>query len=140
MSVRGFAAYLGVSHRAVSKWEAAGHRLTPRLETQAMLDTALGRATIDALARFELALSVAPALGSAGTSVDIVDSAFPVITQEHPVDSKLMTLIPAGDFLFGATDERRTLGASDLRKFDLCHRLSGSWPGQGVGDGAGVAG
>ncbi|MGH3930446.1 MAG: helix-turn-helix domain-containing protein [Pseudonocardiaceae bacterium] len=41
MSVRAFAAHLGVCPRTVSKWEAGGEQLIPLPDTQAMLDTAL---------------------------------------------------------------------------------------------------
>lgn len=39
MTVRDFAARLGVSDRAVSKWEAGGEEYVPRPDSQAMLDT-----------------------------------------------------------------------------------------------------
>ncbi|MDT9683700.1 helix-turn-helix domain-containing protein [Streptomyces sp. TRM76323] len=52
MSLRDFAAYLGVSDRAVSKWEAGGASYRPRGESQAVLDTALARASNEARARF----------------------------------------------------------------------------------------
>ena len=41
MSIRDFAARLGVSERAVSKWEAGGAAMTPRPDSQALLDTTL---------------------------------------------------------------------------------------------------
>lgn len=44
MSVREFAAHLGISDRMVSKWEAAGERIRPRPVNQAALDTSLRRA------------------------------------------------------------------------------------------------
>lgn len=56
MSLREFAAYLGVSDRAVSKWEAGGASLIPRKETQAILDTALERSSEEARARFAEAI------------------------------------------------------------------------------------
>jgi WD40 repeat protein len=52
MSVRGFAAYLGVSPRTVSKWEAGGSSFVPGPDSQALLDTALERASDDAKERF----------------------------------------------------------------------------------------
>lgn len=67
MSLRDFAAYLGVSDRTVSNWEGGGASYQPRAESQAVLDTALGRASDDAKARFAAALgktdAVAPAAG-----------------------------------------------------------------------------
>src|SRR5262245_55977884 len=52
MSVRDFARHLGISDRMVSKWEAAGAGLKPRPHNQAILDTALDRATQEERARF----------------------------------------------------------------------------------------
>jgi transcriptional regulator with XRE-family HTH domain len=45
MSVREFAAHLGVSDRLVSKWEAGGHDIRPREVNQAALDESLRRCT-----------------------------------------------------------------------------------------------
>ncbi|MCX4395234.1 hypothetical protein OG916_20460 [Streptomyces sp. NBC_01767] len=56
MSLRDFAAYLGVSDRTVSNWEGGGTGYLPRAESQAVLDTALSRASDDAKARFGAAL------------------------------------------------------------------------------------
>jgi transcriptional regulator with XRE-family HTH domain len=56
MTLREFAAYLGVSDRTVSNWEGGGTKYRPRAESQAVLDTALGRASDDAKARFASAL------------------------------------------------------------------------------------
>ncbi len=53
-SVRDFAARLGISPRAVSKWEAGGRNIQPRPETQAILDTALEKASREAQDRFEV--------------------------------------------------------------------------------------
>lgn len=52
LSVRGFADYLGVGIRTISKWEAEGVARTPRPDYQAVLDTALGRATDEQRTRF----------------------------------------------------------------------------------------
>lgn len=52
LSIREFAAHLGVSDRVVSKWEAAGVNLTPRPVSQAILDTTLRLADSDAQQRF----------------------------------------------------------------------------------------
>ncbi|MFJ4770538.1 helix-turn-helix domain-containing protein [Streptomyces uncialis] len=61
MSLRDFAAYLGVSDRTVSNWEGGGVSYQPRAESQAVLDTALGRASEDAKARFAAALGMSDA-------------------------------------------------------------------------------
>lgn len=72
MSVRDFAAYLGISDRAVSKWERAGEDLCPRPDSQAVLDTVLARCPAEAKARFADALSLPAehACVQAGISVD----------------------------------------------------------------------
>lgn len=53
MSVRSYAAHLGVGVRTVSKWEKFGTATCPWPDTQAILDTALDRADATAQARFE---------------------------------------------------------------------------------------
>lgn len=67
MSLRDFAAYLGVSDRTVSNWESGGFSYQPRAESQAVLDTALGRASDDVKTRFAAALgtngAVQPVVG-----------------------------------------------------------------------------
>ena len=45
MSVREFAAHLGISDRMVSKWEAGGETIRPRPLNQAALDTSLSMAS-----------------------------------------------------------------------------------------------
>lgn len=52
MTQRQFAEHLGVSDRAVAKWEAGGAEYVPRPETQALLDTALARASAEEHERF----------------------------------------------------------------------------------------
>lgn len=52
LSIRAFAAHLGVDARMVNKWEARGSSITLRPDTQALLDTALSRAPDDAQTRF----------------------------------------------------------------------------------------
>ena len=64
MSIRDFAARLGVSERAVSKWEAGGAAKIPRTDSQAMLDTTLETASPDARARFELFITTAASHGA----------------------------------------------------------------------------
>ncbi|MFI1934907.1 helix-turn-helix domain-containing protein [Streptomyces sp. NPDC020330] len=64
MSVRVFAAHLGVGVRTISKWEKLLSSTEPRQDTQAILDTALARAEPAVHLRFETNLSEA---GRAGT-------------------------------------------------------------------------
>ena len=60
MSVRVFAEHLGVAPRTVSKWERLGEATRPYPDTQAILDTALQRATAEAQARFQVLLADTP--------------------------------------------------------------------------------
>jgi transcriptional regulator with XRE-family HTH domain len=59
LSVREFAAHLGVSDRMVSKWEAGGANIRPRPVNQAALDTSLRRADSGAQELFYAALAYA---------------------------------------------------------------------------------
>lgn len=54
MSVRSFAAHLGVAARTVSYWESEGQRITPRPDMQAILDQVLESATVEVRHRFAL--------------------------------------------------------------------------------------
>jgi hypothetical protein len=56
MSVREFAAHLGISDRIVSRWEAAGSAMTPRPVNQAALDTLLESASEHVRERFAAAV------------------------------------------------------------------------------------
>lgn len=67
MSVRGFAEYLGVSTRAVSRWAELGFDTVPRPYMQGILDTALGRADEATQRRFAALLSPPDAERSAET-------------------------------------------------------------------------
>lgn len=63
MSVRNFAAHLGVNERTITKWEAGSATVRPRPELQAALDTVLERASNDVVVRFEAALQPTSAPG-----------------------------------------------------------------------------
>jgi tetratricopeptide (TPR) repeat protein len=56
LSIRDFAARLGIGVRTVTKWEALGAGTVPRPHMQAVLDTTLAQADPDAKLRFELLL------------------------------------------------------------------------------------
>src|SRR5687767_11065273 len=60
MTVRAFAAHLGVSGRMISKWEEGGPNLRPREVNQAALDTSLEQCSLDELRRFEAMLERDP--------------------------------------------------------------------------------
>ncbi|HZM83132.1 MAG TPA: NB-ARC domain-containing protein [Candidatus Limnocylindrales bacterium] len=57
MSVRTFASFLGVSGRTISFWEEGGSAKFPSPDSQALLDTALARATAEDRERFRQALA-----------------------------------------------------------------------------------
>lgn len=73
LSVRDFAAYLGVSERNVSKWEALGPSVVPRPDTQQVLDTAFARLDEEARARFTGALRLRPT-APCGSGALVVES------------------------------------------------------------------
>jgi transcriptional regulator with XRE-family HTH domain len=125
MSVRDFASKLGVSARAVSKWEAKGESAVPRPDTQAMLDTQLAKASPDAQARFELMLRTGPSLRafpreppaaflqSDKQEEQVAEeggsgSGYPALIV-HPIDGKAMVLVSAGPFLSGPNNQEAWL-------------------------------
>jgi transcriptional regulator with XRE-family HTH domain len=57
LSVRAYADHLGVAVRTVSKWEQLGAGVQPRPDTQAILDTALDRASPAERLRFQALLA-----------------------------------------------------------------------------------
>jgi formylglycine-generating enzyme required for sulfatase activity len=100
MSVREFAAHLGVSDRTVSKWEAGADKALPRPETQSILDTALARSGPDVQERFE---QLAATADNEEVQSDGVWT--PPRQVRHPVNGKLMVLIEPGVFLSGRDRE-----------------------------------
>ena len=75
MTQRQFAEHLGVSDRAVAKWESGGIDYVPRPETQALLDTALTRASDEETERFHNQTALGSGHVSASDMGDIrVDS------------------------------------------------------------------
>ncbi len=100
MSIREFAAHLGVSDRMISKWEAGADSIHPRPVNQAALDTSLARSSADVEARFAL-LIADPATTERAEQIETP----PCNHVRHPVDGKLMALVDAGVFLAGSNDE-----------------------------------
>lgn len=88
MSVREFAAHLGVSARIVSRWEAAGESIHPRPVNQAALDTSLAQAGANVRARFSLLVDTSTGLDDATESGGRVF--------RHPADGKRMVLVRSG--------------------------------------------
>lgn len=91
MSIRAFAAHLGVSDRMVSKWESGGERIKPRTENQAALDMSLAASNAEVRTRFERLV------GGAAAPIEGVQPRGRVRhLVRHPIDGKLMTLIEPG--------------------------------------------
>ncbi|MGI5222521.1 helix-turn-helix domain-containing protein [Nocardia sp. CA-290969] len=90
MSIREFAAHLGVHERLVSKWEAGGDRVHPRPVNQAALDTCLARS--DDVERGRFAALTAPGPGSASRA-----AAGPAAVHEsYSTEAELLALIDSG--------------------------------------------
>ncbi len=101
MSVREFAAHLGVSDRMVSKWEAGGQAIRPRPVNQAALDTSLAHASAEVQVRFNLAVCAdGSPLVQAGSAALAKGAAVHLV--RHPEDGKLMSLVPAAIGPLGA--------------------------------------
>lgn len=94
MSVREFAAHLGVSDRMVSKWEAGGERIHPRPINQAALDSSLSLVPPEVRERFFMVIGRAG--GSASHIPRQVVGIYTLV--RHPADGVLMTLIDSGPF------------------------------------------
>lgn len=134
MSICEFADRLGVSDRMISKWEAGGENIHPRPVNQAALDTFLSQSSPEAQARFDLLIS-------APGDVAEPDFELPADHQvRHPIDGKLMTLVRAGVYLSGLSDEPIWLPAfyvdvypttnADYARFLAAtgHRPPANWP------------
>lgn len=113
MSIRAFAAHLGVSERMVSKWEAGGEEIHPRPVNQSALDSTLAASGADVQARFALTIGASPSPPSAqspASGTEQPPDATPLPVGEshqvrHPVDGKLMALVDAGVFFAGPDNE-----------------------------------
>ncbi len=111
MSMRAFAAHLGVSERMIAKWEAGGELVRPRPVNQAALDTSLACSSSDVQERFArlTGISSQPMPEKSSTNAPLPVSENHQV--RHPVDGKLMTLIEKGVFLSGADNEPTWLPA-----------------------------
>ncbi|NKY56352.1 helix-turn-helix domain-containing protein [Nocardia flavorosea] len=87
MSIREFAAHLGVHERLVSKWEAGGDRVHPRPVNQAALDTCLARSDDVERGRFAALTADAPVSGPGGHTA---------VRGSYSNDAELLALIDSG--------------------------------------------
>lgn len=101
MSIREFAAHLGVHERLVSKWEAGGSRVHPRPVNQAALDTSLARSDEVVRARFAAMIDDRARPEGRGRNTDPPE---PELTVRRPdpahgrysSDAELLALVDAG--------------------------------------------
>lgn len=112
LSVRAFAQRLGLAVATVSKWESKLADTEPRPDTQAILDTALGRADVSVHLRFETLLSeMASAATTAGRRV----------TASGP---------RAWEYESWADDLDRVVVALSRQSFTFADSLLGRWLGR----------
>lgn len=102
MTLRGFAAHLGVSERMLSKWEAGRESITPRPVNQAALDTCLRRCDPDAKARFTFLVKD---FGRLVPEVEYRTELIGANRVKHPIDGRPMVLVEGSVFLSGAGNE-----------------------------------
>lgn len=103
MSIREFAAHLGISERMVSKWEAGRESIHPRPINQAALDTCLQRSDADTKARFIHLTDGAVITGAAGNdaSIELIGSD----QIRHPVDGAPMVKVEGSVFQAGPSNK-----------------------------------
>ncbi|GAB3298052.1 helix-turn-helix domain-containing protein [Parasphingorhabdus pacifica] len=103
MSIREFAAHLGVSERMISKWEAGKGDIRPRPINQAALDTCLNRSDSDTWARFSHLTNGSLVSGAAGEGASLE----PIGSSEvrHPSDGSPMVKVDGSVFQSGPSNE-----------------------------------
>jgi transcriptional regulator with XRE-family HTH domain len=140
MSVRAFAEHLGVAPRTVSKWERLGEATRPYPDTQAILDTALQRATAEAQARFQVLLAgtpsasrlpgKAPSAWDFETWTDDLDRAIVALSRQDFTTSAQLTGRWLARFPAGQLDSRGLyLHARSLTLLGDAHRDQGRLQG-----------
>ncbi len=114
LSVRDFAARLGVDVRTVNKWEARQADITPLPYMQEVLDTALTRASDEAKARFAAATHAdVPKHETAQLSGSLVRGAMlPVVVNGRLVFVPFDVDAPVASGLDALLDELATTGAT----------------------------
>ena len=102
MSLRDFAAHLGVSERMISKWEAGRENIHPRPVNQAALDTCLSRSDPDTKARFVHLIDGDSLVSTRGEDAHIAP-----IGDDHirfPVDGSAMARVEEGLYQAGPSN------------------------------------
>ncbi|RMI28687.1 XRE family transcriptional regulator [Nocardia stercoris] len=92
MSIREFAAHLGVHERLVSKWEAGGARVHPRPVNQAALDTSLARSDEVVRARFAELIDVTADRSASDLQAPRANS----VRASYSSDAELLALVDSG--------------------------------------------
>lgn len=110
LSVREFAQLLGIPPRTISKWEQAGATRQPRPHMQAMLDTALERADVNARARFVAAAAERGGVRPASLTLPQANGSF--------------------DYEAWADDIDRARLHADRQDFQFADRLMTRWLGK----------
>lgn len=101
MSIREFAAHLGVSERMISKWESQ-ENITPRPVNQAALDTCLARSDPDTRARFAyLAKDSLVSIADPDARTELIGDS----KVKHPLDGREMVLVDGSIFLAEPSNE-----------------------------------
>ncbi|GAB7044628.1 hypothetical protein JCM9533A_84790 [Catenuloplanes niger JCM 9533] len=113
MSVRAYAAYLGVAVRTVSKWERLGAHTYPRGVSQEVLDVALSRCDEDTCARFTVALA-------ARTGAPLVSVPSADLDLEGWVDDieRAATALGGQNFAFATALLQRWTAVADPHRLD----------------------
>lgn len=93
LSVRAFAARLGVSERTISKWEEGGGHRIPGPESQAILDTTYANANDEARARFWDALGGQPDRPASGPRFVLVPPLEPILIRRSDDYDALISII-----------------------------------------------
>ena len=101
MSLKEFAAHLGISERQISNWEKAGKDISPRPVNQAALDTCLARSDPETQARFAHLVGDALVSGQADRDVEPIGSS----RVQHPADGSPMVKVDGSVFLSGPSNE-----------------------------------
>jgi transcriptional regulator with XRE-family HTH domain len=115
-SVRGFAGVLGVAPRTVSKWEQLGQATRPQPDTQAILDTALERASTAVQVRFQMLLTGA-GIAPSWDSSQPVPPAWDYETWTDDLD-RAVAALSRQDFAVGIRLLERWLGSFPAGQLD----------------------
>ena len=118
MSVRGFAEYLGLSVRAISKWESLGAARRPRPDMQAALDTALQRCDEQTRERFAQHLAKIATSGPLGLADLLVESVTQDLEAWTDDLDRASAALNAQNFSFAGHLLERWLSRFDPRHLD----------------------